>query len=78
MKNGFDISTATGTFGPSKINLITADSPRLISFNYKYDWEHYIVNIKRIPTQPPKTIKEVRFSDLNCGYIADIRSFYTE
>lgn len=68
MKNGLDVTTAAGLYGPSRIDPVAANSPRACRFSYQYDWEHYVVNVRRLPLDPAKTVEKLRFTRANDGY----------
>lgn len=68
MKNGFDVTTAAGLYGPSRINPVAANSPRACRFSYQYDWEHYVVNVRRLPLDQSKTVAKLRFDNTGAGY----------
>lgn len=68
MKNGIDVTTAATLLGSSRINSIGSKVHQLVEFGYKKDWEQYIINIKRIETNPQKTIESITFSSDNPYY----------
>ena len=47
--NGRDITTALGSFGPSRINPIAENAVRFADFHYDADHENYIVNALPLP-----------------------------
>lgn len=60
LKNGNDITTATGVFGPSRINPIAANAPRVLKFSYDYDREQYFINLLQLDTVNSSPIAEIR------------------
>lgn len=68
VRNGYELTTATGQYGPSRIEPYAANSPRVFRINYKFDWEHYVVNLGKIPTNPEKKIKSVTLREKGNGY----------
>lgn len=69
MKNGLDFTTATGLHGPSRIQPMAANSPRALRFRYEMAWEHYVVNVRRIETDPAKTVKALVLQNAGNGYL---------
>lgn len=65
MLNGYDITTATMLHGSSRINPVSKNSQRVITFSYDKNWEQYLVNLKGIKTDENKTIKNIRLSCLD-------------
>ena len=68
LRNGIDVTTATAQHGPSRINPISARSPRVMQFHYHYDFEHYVVNLGKLTTDPHKEIRSLTISDAGNGY----------
>ena len=68
MRNGYEITTATGQHGPSRIEPYAANSLRVFRFNYRFDWEHYVVNLGRIKADPEKEIKTITLREAGNGY----------
>jgi len=68
MKNGSDITTATAQHGPSRINPVAKNSPRVLRFNYDYDFEHYVVNIRTVLTDSTKTVKSLKIKNSGNNY----------
>lgn len=68
MKNGVDITTSTAQHGPSRINPVAENSPRIIKFNYDYDYEHYVINVRAIETDSAKEIRNLKIKNLQNGY----------
>lgn len=60
LRNGEDITTATGVFGPSRIDPIAANAPRALKFSYDYDREQYFINLLKIETESDSPITEIR------------------
>ena len=59
LKNGEDITTATGVFGPSRIDPIAANAPRVLKFSYDYDREQYFINLLKVPTSSDSEISSI-------------------
>ena len=59
LKNGEDVTTVTGVFGPSRIDPRAANALRVLSFAYDYDREQYHLNLLKIPTTPNSPITEI-------------------
>ena len=68
MRNGYEITTATGQHGPSRIEPYAANSLRVFRYNYRFDWEHYVVNLGEIETDPSKEICSVKLCEKGNGY----------
>ena len=60
LRNGEDITTVTGVFGPSRIDPRAANAPRVLSFSYDYDREQYHINLLKVPTESDQPITEIR------------------
>ncbi len=68
MRNGYEITTATAQYGPSRINPRAANCPRVLYWHYDYDWEHYIANHCMLPLDPAKTVDALTLRDAGNGY----------
>jgi len=68
LKNGEDVTTVTGIFGPSRIDPRAANAPRVLSFSYDYDREQYHINLLKIPTKSENSITEISIWVTTPGY----------
>jgi len=59
LRNGEDITTVTGVFGPSRIDPRAANAPRVLSFSYDYDREQYHMNVLKVATESENPITEI-------------------
>ncbi len=59
LKNGEDITTVTGVFGPSRIDPRAANAPRVLSFSHDYDREQYHINLLKVETKSDAPITEI-------------------
>ena len=69
MKNGEDFTTATALHGPSRIQPYAANAPRVCRYHHEIAWEHYVINARRIPTDPQKTVATLTLRNLQTGYL---------
>lgn len=69
MKNGFDVTTATAQHGPSRINPVSVSSPRVLRFSYDFDYEHYVINLKKIDVDEAKVVKCLKIKNCKNGYL---------
>lgn len=67
-RNGYEVTTATGQHGPSRIEPYAANSLRVFRFNYRFDWEHYVVNLGTVETDPTKVIESITVKEKGNGY----------
>ncbi len=67
LRNGKEITTAFGTFGPSRINPVAENATRFAQFTHDKDHENYIINRVDIPLQD-KPFKHVKLCSKNNGY----------
>jgi len=51
LRNGYEITTAHGIFGPSRLNPVAANAPRALTFEYDRDCESYTINMMSLPLQ---------------------------
>ncbi len=68
MQNGYDFTTATLLHGSSRINPVSAKSPRVIEFSYDKNWEQYIVNLGILKADKTKTIQNLRMRCTNKNF----------
>ena len=68
MQNGRDITTATAQHGPSRINPVAENSPCILKYNYDYNYEHYVIHLHEVETDPNKVIKKFKIMNVNHGY----------
>ncbi|MBQ9098044.1 MAG: hypothetical protein IJY50_01280 [Clostridia bacterium] len=69
MKNGEDVTTATGLHGPSRIEPYAANSPRAMRFRHQMAWEHYVVNARYLAADPTKTVRALVLRNAGNGYL---------
>ena len=67
-RNGYEVTTATGQHGPSRIEPYAANSARAFRFSYRFDWEHYVVNVGKITVDPAKTVESLTVTEKGNGY----------
>lgn len=75
LKNGEDVTTALGAFGPSRINPIAENSVRLARFHFDIDFENYVMNGREIPLQD-KPFTEIEIKSENNGYDLMVYGLY--
>jgi len=68
LRNGKDITTITGVFGPSRIDPVAANAPRAYSFAYDFDKEQYHINLLKIDTVSDAPVSEIRVWTTGEGY----------
>ncbi|MBO5269625.1 MAG: hypothetical protein J6B77_02485, partial [Clostridia bacterium] len=68
VRNGYEVTTATAQHGPSRIEPYAANSLRVFRYNYRFDWEHYVVNLGIIPVDPAKTVASLTMREAGNGY----------
>lgn len=68
MRNGFEITTATAQYGPSRINPVSAKCPRVLYWHYDFDWEHYIANHCILPIDGKKKVLSLKLQDAGNDY----------
>lgn len=66
-KNGIDITIAYSSVGSSRINPISENSKRILSFSYDKNFEEYIMNCLEIKTKN-KIISQIKIKSLNPSY----------
>lgn len=66
-KNGIDITIAYTSVGSSRINPISENAKRILSFSYDKNFEEYIINLLEIRTEE-KTISQLKIKSLNPSY----------
>lgn len=67
LKNGEDITTVLGSFGPTRINPIAENTVRLARFRYDNDFENYVLNALTLPLLD-KPFTEIKIQSENNGY----------
>lgn len=67
LKNGKDITTALGSFGPSRIDPIAENALRLARFRFDNDFENYVMNGLTL-TIKDKPFTEIQIKSENNGY----------
>lgn len=68
MRNGYEITTATAQYGPSRIDPRSAMCPRALYWHYDLDWEHYIANHCVLPIDSAKTVESLTLRDAGNDY----------
>ncbi len=68
MKNGTDFTTASGIYGPSRIDPQSENSPRALRFSWRYDFEQYVINVGTLKTNPEKTTVSLTLTRRNDTY----------
>jgi hypothetical protein len=68
VRNGYEITTATGQHGPSRIEPYAANAPRVFRYHYRFDWEHYVINLGKIAVDPEREIKSLILREAGNGY----------
>ncbi len=67
LKNGEDITTVLGAFGPSRIDPIAENALRLARFRFDNDFENYVLNGLTLPLKD-KPFTEIEIKSENNGY----------
>lgn len=67
LRNGRDVTTALGTFGPSRIDPIAENAVRLARFRYDNDHENYVLNRLDL-TLEEKPFEKIVFRSAGNGY----------
>jgi len=68
MRNGFEITTATALYGPSRINPVAVNCRRALEWHYDYDFEQYIANHCVLPVDSGREIVSLTLRDAGNGY----------
>ncbi len=68
LRNGQEITTAAGWYGPSRVNPVASNAPRALRFVNDMDREHYVVNLFRLPVSVGKIPKKLQMQVLNDTY----------
>ena len=68
LRNGKEICTAAGWYGPSRINPVATGAQRAIRFINDMDREHYVANLFRIPTSKKSNLKCITVDGVSEGY----------
>jgi hypothetical protein len=68
VRNGYEITIATGQHGPSRIEPYAANAPRVFRYHYRFDWEHYVINLGKIAVDPEREIKSLILREAGNGY----------
>ena len=67
LRNGYEITTATALYGPSRINPTAANAQRVLYCIHDMDREQYVVNLLRIQPERKDTVESVTLTAEN-GY----------
>ncbi|MBQ9070134.1 MAG: hypothetical protein IJY23_02125 [Clostridia bacterium] len=65
LRNGKEITTAAGWYGPSRINPVASNAERALTVINDMDREHYVVNLFRIKT------KNAEISNITIGSVSE-------
>ena len=68
LRNGKEITTAAGWYGPSRINPVASGAPRALRIINDMDREHYVANLFRIKTNSGATLESVAIKNVGEGY----------
>ena len=67
LRNGYEITTATALYGPSRINPTAANAQRVLYCIHDMDREQYVVNLLRITPERADVVESVTLTAEN-GY----------
>jgi hypothetical protein len=59
VRNGIELTTALGSLGPSRIDPVALGVSRAMRFSYDANWEHYVVNLMRVPLDPARRVDRI-------------------
>jgi len=68
LRNGADLTTAAAFYGPSRIDPAAENARRILKYTYDLNWEHYVVNLFRLPADKIKTIERIEIEGRGDGY----------
>ena len=68
LRNGQEITTAAGWYGPSRINPVASGAPRALRIINDMDREHYVANLFRVKTSDSATLESVSIKNVGEGY----------
>ena len=68
LRNGQEICTAAGWYGPSRINPTASNAERALKFINDMDREHYVANLFRIQTSKRAELADITIDNVRDGY----------
>lgn len=68
LRNGQEITTAAGWYGPSRINPVASNAPRALKIINDMDREHYVANLFRVNAKKDTVLEKVTVSGVAEGY----------